>query len=50
MAAFIKHELAGLWIPVKPVDNEQEETVGVNVFSFWWIDDANADAEGYLSD
>ncbi len=49
MAAFIKHELAGLWIPVKPVSDDTG-IVDVSIFSFSWIDDANADAEGYLSD
>jgi hypothetical protein len=37
-----------LYIPVKPSDGE--EVIGVQIFCFFSIDEANADAEGNLSD
>lgn len=34
---------------MKPTDDDDEETTGVIVVSFCWIDDVNADDDGYLS-
>ncbi len=41
-AAFIKHELAGLYIPVKPID---DVVLGECIISFCW----NVDAAECLS-